>query len=818
MKNLLLMIVLLLISAHLFSVNGTEFEIYQNPFLGHYLTPEEIDLTIYRDRDFYETDPPAGPVHNIAEFEAMQGVLIRYPFGLPYSLIAAMSEETIVTTIVSGVSQENTVMGIYNSNGVNTANCNFLYASSDSYWTRDYGPWFVIDGNGDFGIVNFPYNRPRPNDNDIPLEVAELLDIEIFGMNIYHTGGNYMTDGMGISASSDLVLDENPQLSPEEISLLMEDYLGVHTYHTVPDPNNTYIDHIDCWGKFLAVDKILIRSVPESHPQYDEIEAVVDYFAEQISSYGTPYQIFRVYTPNNQPYTNSLILNDRVYVPITNSNWDDEAIATYEEAMPGYEVLGFYSSSWESTDALHCRTKGIADQGMLYIKHIPLQGEQPANVELEISAEIIAYSDEALYSDSLLVYYKLNEDEYSSVPLILLQETTYNAQIPAATHQDSISYYIYAADESGRNASHPFIGSPDPHVFYIIQYPEMEVNITEIETVLQPDGIMSGTFDLANIGGGILEYDIFSIDTTENERDISGSYILCSADSYDPGVNVDWNFTVFNHSVDNEWLNQVILHFPEGVTVNSASNFTGGSGGELVYDEIAGDGVTVTWFGETSLGYGVIHGGETATATVNVTLDSDLITNIIIDYQINGDLYGNDPHSVNDQITITGLGDAAEWITLDPLSGEIAAGNYEVINYQIDAATLTDGIYTCDIIITGNAVSDLIIPVTLTVDGTSSHDNDIQENIQLLSNYPNPFNPETKIKYQVKNDSEVSIKIINMKGQIIRNLVNRHLEAGVYYQTWDGKDDAGSRVASGLYFYKLVTDKYQITEKMLLLK
>ena len=48
----------------------------------------------------------------------------------------------------------------------------------------------------------------------------------------------------------------------------MEDYYGIETYHVVPDPNNTYIDHIDCWGKYLSPTKVLIREVPNSHPQF----------------------------------------------------------------------------------------------------------------------------------------------------------------------------------------------------------------------------------------------------------------------------------------------------------------------------------------------------------------------------------------------------------------------------------------------------------------------------------------------------------------------------------------------------------------------
>ena len=67
-------------------------------------------------------------------------------------------------------------------------------------------------------------------------------------------------------------------------------------------------------------------------------------------------------------------MNNKVLVPITGSSWDDDAIEIYEEAMPGYEIVGF-TGSWESTDALHCRAKGIAEREMIYITHIPPSGD-----------------------------------------------------------------------------------------------------------------------------------------------------------------------------------------------------------------------------------------------------------------------------------------------------------------------------------------------------------------------------------------------------------------------------------------------------------
>jgi len=136
----------------------------------HYLSEEEMLTPFDPQRDFYPTDPPEGEIRNVAEFNKMQGVLVRYPFGIPIDLIKEMAEDISVTTIVANTFNQQTVTTIYQNNNVNLDNCNFLIAPTDSYWVRDYGPWFVFDGNNQPGIVNFPYNRPRPNDNNIPIK------------------------------------------------------------------------------------------------------------------------------------------------------------------------------------------------------------------------------------------------------------------------------------------------------------------------------------------------------------------------------------------------------------------------------------------------------------------------------------------------------------------------------------------------------------------------------------------------------------------------------------------------------------------------
>ena len=455
---------------------------------GMYTATITISNNAVADEYVYVTlnvETPGGttPVNPraIAEFEPMEGVLVRYPFGVPVSLIAEMSEDVMVTTIVANAGEEATVTSTYTANGVNMTNCNFEYSPTDSYWIRDYGPWWVEDGSDDVAIIDFTYNRPRPNDNNIPGEIASYLSENIYLMGLDHTGGNYMTDGMGIAASTELIWEENSSLSHMEIEQQMEDYLGIQTYHVVPDPNGTYIDHIDCWGKFLDVDKILIREVPTGHSQYDEIEATVDYFEAQTSSFGTPYQIYRVYTPNDEPYTNSLILNDKVLVPTMDSPSSSEdlaAIAVYEAALPGYEVLGFYYSSWEGTDAIHCRLRGIADRNMLYVNHIPLSDTiSNTRADYEIDATIVPYSAQPVYNDSLLVYYSVNGGVYSSVVMTHQNGNDYQGIIPEQVGGSEIAYYIHTADHSGQNADHPFIGASDPHYFVIEGQLDAPINV-----------------------------------------------------------------------------------------------------------------------------------------------------------------------------------------------------------------------------------------------------------------------------------------------------------------------------------------------------
>jgi len=431
------------------------------------MTPEEEALGDLRVRTI--TPPPeAQPVRSLAEFERQKGCLIRYPLGISVSLVRELAEEDIVYCVVTS-GQQQSAYNAFSSGGVNMSHVIFFNHATDSWWTRDYGPWFCYDADGEMDLIDTIYNRPsRPNDDAVPRDFGPFLGIDVYGPDLITAGGNYMDTGRGIAASTTLVWDENPTKTHQQIAQMAHDYMGIDAYHVVPDVNNDYIHHIDCWGKFLAPDKILIRSVPPSHSQYDEAEAAATYWSQQTSSYGWPFHVYRVYTPNNQPYTNSLIFNKKVLVPITGSSWDDEAILAYQEAMPGYEVLGF-TGSWESTDALHCRTMGIGDPELLYLWSVPLQDITQAEDAYPVQAQIIDYSETGLIADQLRVYWRAGTSgPFSHLALTPSGTDLYAATIPAQPMGTTVQYYIHAADNSGRVEEYPIVGSAGPFSFQVL--------------------------------------------------------------------------------------------------------------------------------------------------------------------------------------------------------------------------------------------------------------------------------------------------------------------------------------------------------------
>jgi hypothetical protein len=120
--------------------------------------------------------------------------------------------------------------------------------------------------------------------------------------------------------------------------------------------------------------------------------------------------------------------------------------------------------------------------------------------------------------------------------------------------------------------------------------------------------------------------------------------------------------------------------------------------------------------------------------------------------------------------------------------------------------------------ICGSNQVDANAPIAIKPGGDEEIDLTKPTQFSLEPNYPNPFNPETVIEFSLPQDSRVNLKVYNVLGQVVTTLVDEMLPAGVHSVTWNGKNDRGSDVASGIFFYRIKAGNYESIQKMTLLR
>ncbi len=114
--------------------------------------------------------------------------------------------------------------------------------------------------------------------------------------------------------------------------------------------------------------------------------------------------------------------------------------------------------------------------------------------------------------------------------------------------------------------------------------------------------------------------------------------------------------------------------------------------------------------------------------------------------------------------------------------------------------------------------TEAVSAASFTIGGTSGVGDLPFGQLLLAQNAPNPFNPRTEIKFSLPSRQDVTLRIYNVEGRLVRTLLQGRQTAGTHTVAWSGQNDQGGRVASGLYFYRLITDSGTLTRKMTLLK
>ena len=740
-------------------------------------------------------DPPPGPVIAIAEWEPATGVLVAWPLQIPVSLVAEMVEDVEVWTTVVNVHQMEDAVDAYLNAGIDTSICHFLFIEQGiGPYTRDHGPWYIINGDDEQGMISNDYEA---GGNCMPPALGDTLGIPVYETGLRSEGGNYQTDGMGRAIVTEWVLVENPFMTAVEIDQLMLDYLGI-TSHIVRQVNPNYY-HVDTFAKLIDPGRIMVIDPIGGDPS---IELNVEYFESMLSPYGRPYEVFRV---QGSGYSNTLFLNDKVLVPLFGDPTDSMALVSWAEAMPGYEVQGFFWNSFNYGDALHCRTHEMADRYMLRIVHVPIHDRENDGNNYHLTANIRPYSNEPLTGSPFIIW-RTDGGTYNYTPMTLVSGYDYEGYISQQPDGSEIEYYLEAEDGSGRTENHPYIGAGNPHHFQV--GPDMEPPVVVMEL---PD-------------------EIFTI---------------------------EWPLEVTVYALDNRWVSSVTLEYLiNGVPQEDielpleepfAVYYTGIAEGNIQ----AGDVIELrTKVIDTSVNLNTTFSPDTGYHAITIIAPPILMveltpaTSPVYVLPIHGSFDFN--IAVRNNTLNTETTDIWTMVTLP--NGVEYGPIIEVHDFTIEALTIFDrdrtqlvpriappGIYTYDAYI-GDYPNTILYEdhfefekMDMEVDGddenmgwnnwgeefgeTAGSNESIPTKFALHPAFPNPFNPTTTISYQLSAASGVTLTIYDITGREAATLVDGMKSAGYHSVKFDA-----SGLSSGVYFVRLEAEEFRQVKKMLLVK
>jgi hypothetical protein len=263
------------------------------------------------------------------------------------------------------------------------------------------------------------------------------------------------------------------------------------------------------------------------------------------------------------------------------------------------------------------------------------------------------------------------------------------------------------------------------------------------------------------------------------------------------GVTIPWH----NHDRKSDTQITVELEFNGDIDTDATLTFTIGAGAIAGYD-----GPTFT------VQLPVTGGQESIVASTKTPLTEDTLDGSVVTLTLSGRKYARSIFDIRGAVSVSGI----DGVTI-PWNEPDRKNNTEItIELEFDGDMDTDGVLTFTV--GSDAIAEYNGPtLTAQIPVTA-----IRENF-LLANFPNPFNPETWIPYQLAKPAEVTITIYAINGQVVRTLALGHQSAGIYQSRsraayWDGSNEFGEPVASGVYFYTLTAGDFTATRKMLIQK
>ncbi|MFW5705362.1 MAG: hypothetical protein ACOCX8_00030 [Bacteroidota bacterium] len=285
--------------------------------------------------------------------------------------------------------------------------------------------------------------------------------------------------------------------------------------------------------------------------------------------------------------------------------------------------------------------------------------------------------------------------------------------------------------------------------------PEIVVEPDSFYLVIKPDTVLKRQIVISNTGSDTLDFSMITNPPRklhEGVRSIEGSQLTTNVAGYIPGETNDYTFSLYNGSPDNEWLDTLIIHLPQGVRLNFSTNFVGGTLGPLVYDGTSGNGVTVHYNDENGPPGGNILPGETATALLNLAFDESLDDTLRIVYEISGDVNNTPPHHITDTLI---LEPENVWLIAQPDSGNIAPGEQKTVDLFFNSGGFPIGNYLRHFIVQSNdtATPEFEVPVNMVVFPYNlAQTIDIPEGWSGISTYVHPFKEEVAEIFDTVSD------------------------------------------------------------------
>lgn len=403
-----------------------------------------------------------------AEFEKNEGLLMVWSDDPSQDSILAqladiVQESAHLWLICEASTQDTVQIRQFLSNmGIAETNSSFIPAQTETSWVRDYGPWinygvfsqqperYIADAR--FGNDNLPLN------DSIPSVLAHVWGWEYDSIALSLSGNLIQFDGLMRAFLSSMVLEQNPELSAQEVTnhikqtFNVDEVVFLEPLRNLGGGNQQGLDQFMC---LLDYQTILVSAIPDSLADYSVLEANVDLLTQLQTRFGNPYRIIRVQAPPNadgtfgnasddemRSYTTLVPMNDRILLPSYHMPaYDTNAQVLIQEALPGYHIDRIDATYLSARHAsLHGMTKEVPQERFLQIFHEKNVGPQIFAEEYTITCLCNAIEE----VEAMWLYYRLNSEPTYTKTEIFLVCPQHFGKIEGLTPTDTVHYYLEA--------------------------------------------------------------------------------------------------------------------------------------------------------------------------------------------------------------------------------------------------------------------------------------------------------------------------------------------------------------------------------------